>query len=59
MDEQPDLRDERAYYTRLESPVDYVPQHVVSLVPSLTEALFALDLARCLIAVSSVAANCI
>jgi ABC-type Fe3+-hydroxamate transport system substrate-binding protein len=40
------------YYTRLEWPVQVAPQRVVSLVPSLTEALFDLDLAQRLIAIT-------
>lgn len=35
-----------------ESPVDYVPRRVVSLVPSLTESLFHLDLGDRLVAVT-------
>lgn len=41
-----------ATYARLESPVDYVPRRVVSLVPSLTESLFDLDLGDRLVAVT-------
>jgi ABC-type Fe3+-hydroxamate transport system substrate-binding protein len=36
----------------IESPVDYVPRRVVSLVPSLTESLFGLDLGDRLVAIS-------
>lgn len=46
----------RAYFSGLEVPVDHPPQRVVSLVPSLTESLFDLDLGDRLIAVS---ADCI
>ncbi|MBN1681440.1 MAG: ABC transporter substrate-binding protein [Anaerolineae bacterium] len=35
-----------------ESPIDFVPQRVVSLVPSLTESLFDLDLGNRLIAIT-------
>lgn len=56
MDNQPDHQGQEAYYTRLELPVEYVPQRVVSLVPSLTEALFDLDLDRRLIAITE---NCV
>ena len=42
----------RAYSSSIESPVDHPPQRVVSLVPSLTEALFDLDLGERLIAVT-------
>ncbi len=52
MDDQSDLQHQQAYHTRLEAPVEYVPQRVVSLVPSLTEALFDLDLNHRLIAIS-------
>jgi hypothetical protein len=40
----------RVYTSSIESPVDHPPQRVVSLVPSLTEALFDLDLGDRLIA---------
>lgn len=52
MGDQPDHQGQQAYYSRLESPVEYVPQRVVSLVPSLTESLFDLDLDRRLIAIT-------
>jgi ABC-type Fe3+-hydroxamate transport system substrate-binding protein len=42
----------RAYTSSIESPVDHPPQRVVSLVPSLTEALFDLDLGERLIAIT-------
>ncbi len=42
----------RAYTSSIESPVDHPPQRVVSLVPSLTEALFDLDLGERLVAVT-------
>jgi ABC-type Fe3+-hydroxamate transport system substrate-binding protein len=42
----------RAYASGAESPVDHPPQRVVSLVPSLTESLFDLDLGDRLIAVT-------
>jgi len=42
----------RAYYSRIESPVDYAPRRVVSLLPSMTESLFDLDLGDRLIAVT-------
>ena len=44
------------YHARLETPVDSVPQRVVSLVPSITESFFDLDLGDRLIAVTS---NCV
>lgn len=52
MGDQPDLQGQQAYHTRLESPVDYVPRRVVSLVPGLTESLLDLDLGDRLIAVT-------
>jgi ABC-type Fe3+-hydroxamate transport system substrate-binding protein len=42
----------RAYSSSIELPVDQPPQRVVSLVPSLTEALFDLDLGERLVAVT-------
>jgi ABC-type Fe3+-hydroxamate transport system substrate-binding protein len=42
----------RTYVSRAESPVDHPPLRVVSLVPSLTESLFDLDLGDRLIAVT-------
>jgi ABC-type Fe3+-hydroxamate transport system substrate-binding protein len=42
----------RTYYSRIESPVDFAPQRVVSLVPSITESLFDLDLGDRLIAIT-------
>jgi ABC-type Fe3+-hydroxamate transport system substrate-binding protein len=42
----------RAYASGIESPIDYAPQRVVSLVPSLTESLFDLDLGSRLIAIT-------
>jgi iron complex transport system substrate-binding protein len=42
----------RAYSSSIESPVDHPPQRVVSLVPSLTEALFDLDMGERLVAVT-------
>ncbi len=42
----------RAYTSSIESPVDHPPRRVVSLVPSLTEALFDLDLGERLIAIT-------
>jgi ABC-type Fe3+-hydroxamate transport system substrate-binding protein len=44
--------DPLTYHSSIESPVDYVPRWVVSLVPSLTESLFDLDLGDRLIAIS-------
>ncbi len=41
------------YHARMEAPVDFVPQRVVSLVPSITESFFDLDLGSRLIAVTS------
>jgi len=49
-------RDEHSFEWRFESPVDYVPQRVVSLVPSMTESLFDLGLGDRLIAVTE---NCV
>ena len=43
-------RDDHVFEWRDESPVDFVPQRVISLVPSLTESLFDLDLGDRLIA---------
>jgi ABC-type Fe3+-hydroxamate transport system substrate-binding protein len=40
------------YAARIESPVDFVPQRVVSLVPSLTESLFDLDLGDRLVGIT-------
>lgn len=40
------------YHARMESPVNTVPRRVVSLVPSLTESLFDLDLGDRLIAIT-------
>jgi ABC-type Fe3+-hydroxamate transport system substrate-binding protein len=40
------------YTSAIESPVDYVPRRVISLVPSLTESLFDLDLGNRLIGIS-------
>jgi ABC-type Fe3+-hydroxamate transport system substrate-binding protein len=42
----------RVYVSGAETPVDHPPQRVVSLVPSLTESLFDLDLGDRLIAVT-------
>ena len=42
----------RPYVSSIESPVDHPPQRVVSLVPSLTESLFDLDLGDRLIAIT-------
>ncbi len=44
------------YTSAIESPVDYVPHRVVSLVPSLTESLFDLDLGDRLIGITE---NCV
>ncbi len=44
--------DARAFPTPLEEPLPFPPQRVVSLVPSLTESLFDLDLGDRLIAVT-------
>lgn len=44
--------DDYSYRQRRESPVEGVPQRVVSLVPSLTESLFDLDLGDRLIAIT-------
>ncbi len=52
MGDQPDLQGHQAYHTRLESPVDYVPQRVISLAPGMTESLLDLDLSNRLIAVT-------
>jgi ABC-type Fe3+-hydroxamate transport system substrate-binding protein len=52
MAEQAQGETPRAYTSSIESPVDHPPQRVVSLVPSLTEALFDLDLGERLIAVT-------
>jgi ABC-type Fe3+-hydroxamate transport system substrate-binding protein len=49
-------RDSLIYTSAIESPVEYVPRRVVSLVPSLTEALFDLDLGARLIGITE---NCI
>ncbi|MBN2305936.1 MAG: ABC transporter substrate-binding protein [Anaerolineae bacterium] len=47
------MPDDTSYSARTgDSPVDYVPRRVVSLVPSLTESLFDLDLGNRLIAIS-------
>ncbi|MEP7289036.1 MAG: helical backbone metal receptor [Chloroflexota bacterium] len=40
------------YNYEMEKPVDYVPQHVVSLVPSVTESLFDLNLGSRVIGVT-------
>ncbi|HML21780.1 MAG TPA: helical backbone metal receptor [Aggregatilinea sp.] len=42
-----------AYHWQFASPVDFVPQRVVSLVPSLTESLFDLDLGQRLVGVTA------
>jgi ABC-type Fe3+-hydroxamate transport system substrate-binding protein len=42
--------DQYTFQLQRQSPVDYVPQRVVSLVPSITESLFDLDLGDRLIA---------
>jgi iron complex transport system substrate-binding protein len=52
MVDQPSDQDSRTYYSRIESPVQVAPQRVVSLVPSMTESLFDLDLGDRLIAVT-------
>jgi ABC-type Fe3+-hydroxamate transport system substrate-binding protein len=52
MADQPSDQDSRTYYSRIESPIDYAPQRVVSLVPSITESLFDLDLDDRLIAIT-------
>jgi ABC-type Fe3+-hydroxamate transport system substrate-binding protein len=52
MAEQAQGETPRAYTSSIESPVDHPPQRVVSLVPSLTEALFDLDLGERLVAVT-------
>lgn len=44
--------DERTYGYRMEAPVSTPPQRVVSLVPSVTESLFDLNLGGCLISVT-------
>ena len=46
------MADNLTYSYRMEKPVDYVPQRVVSLVPSLTESLFDLAIGDRLIAVT-------
>jgi ABC-type Fe3+-hydroxamate transport system substrate-binding protein len=43
---------EAAYTYRMEKPVDYVPQRVVSLVPSVTESLFDLNIGSRVIGVT-------
>jgi ABC-type Fe3+-hydroxamate transport system substrate-binding protein len=43
---------ETAYAYRMEKPVDYVPQRVVSLVPSVTESLFDLNIGNRVIGVT-------
>src|SRR3990172_5142177 len=48
----PDDFEPHSFRLRRESPVEVVPQRVVSLVPSLTESLFDLDLGDRLIAVT-------
>ncbi|MBN1563265.1 MAG: ABC transporter substrate-binding protein [Anaerolineae bacterium] len=48
--------DALTYTSAIESPVDYVPRRVVSLVPSLTEALFDLDLGDRLVGITE---NCV
>jgi ABC-type Fe3+-hydroxamate transport system substrate-binding protein len=50
-DNAPD-QEPRAYASSIDSPVDHPPQRVVSLVPSLTESLFDLDLGDRLIAIT-------
>lgn len=49
MDDQPAPQ---KYYSRMEWPVQTAPQRVISLVPSLTEALFDLDLGLRLVAIT-------
>ena len=52
MVDQPSDQDDRTYFSRIEAPVDAAPRRVVSLVPSMTESLFDLDLGNRLIAVT-------
>lgn len=52
MVDQPRDQGSRTYYSRIESPVDAAPRRVVSLVPSMTESLFDLDLGDRLIAIT-------
>jgi iron complex transport system substrate-binding protein len=40
------------YLVRPDQPIDHPPQRVVSLVPAMTEALFALDLGRAVVGVT-------
>src|SRR5690349_13852665 len=48
-----DLTDQPAPYAyEAEKPVDYVPQRVVSLVPSVTESLFDLNIGRRVVGVT-------
>lgn len=46
------MMNEGAYRYQMEAPVDYPPQRVVSLVPSVTESLFDLNLGGRLIAIT-------
>jgi ABC-type Fe3+-hydroxamate transport system substrate-binding protein len=52
MVDQPNDQGSRTYYSRIESPVRFAPRRVVSLVPSMTESLFDLDLGDRLIAIT-------
>jgi ABC-type Fe3+-hydroxamate transport system substrate-binding protein len=52
MVDHPDDLDQHSLRRRMESPVDYAPRRVVSLVPSMTESLFDLDLGDRLVAVT-------
>ena len=46
------MTDDHQFQWNRQSPVDYVPQRVISLVPSMTESLFDLDLGSRLIGVT-------
>lgn len=56
MDEWTSDHDQQTLHLRRQSPIDYVPRRVVSLVPSLTESLFDLDLGDRLIGITE---NCV
>lgn len=46
------MSDDPTYVYQLDKPVDYVPQRVVSLVPSVTESLFDLNIGNRVVAVT-------
>lgn len=50
---QPSNDEPRSHGWQMEAPIDAVPQRVVSLVPSLTESLFDLDLGQHLVGVTA------